>query len=198
AGIGFILANLERTAAKLRKAATHDSLTGCISRGPFEAMLRQARERARREGTALSLLLMDLDHFKQVNDTHGHEGGDEVLRRFAHAVQSRLRASDILGRMGGEEFAVILPATGAAGAAMIAEELRRVTEALDVPAPQGARIAVTVSVGAAAVEAGAAAQAHDALYGQADSALYASKRAGRNRTTSFSACQCEAKAAAPA
>lgn len=182
AGIGFILANLERTAAMLRAAATHDSLTGCINRGPFESMLQNALARARRENGALSLLLMDLDHFKAINDAHGHQAGDEVLRRFAQTMRARLRSSDILGRVGGEEFAVVLPGTGASGALSIAEQLRAAVQAQEICARDGARIALTVSIGVATLDTERATATHEALYRRADEALYAAKLGGRNRT----------------
>ncbi|MEF7612579.1 GGDEF domain-containing protein [Aquincola sp. MAHUQ-54] len=180
AGIGFIVANLERVAKQLREQATYDSLTGCVRRGSFTAMLDKGYGQARRERKPLSLLLMDLDHFKLVNDTHGHHAGDQVLARFAQAVRTRMRAADVLGRMGGEEFALMLPGTDAAGALHVAEELRQTMASLDIPVGAGVPIRVTVSGGVSSLAPGADGDA-SALYRRADEALYASKRAGRNR-----------------
>jgi diguanylate cyclase (GGDEF)-like protein len=178
AGIGFIVANLERTAGQLREQATYDGLTGCLRRSVFTALLEQACRRARRDGQPLALVLMDIDHFKAINDGHGHQAGDHVLQRFAQAVRERLRASDVLGRVGGEEFAVLLPATAADGARHVAEQLREAVQALAVEVGATRPLAVTVSAGVATL--GPADDAA-ALFQSADGALYEAKRAGRNR-----------------
>lgn len=180
AGFGFVLANLERVAHRLRESADHDSLTGCVRRGVFDAMLPHALERARREAAAMSLLIIDLDMFKQVNDAHGHPAGDAVLREFAQAVRVRLRASDVFARLGGEEFAVILPGTDAIGAMRVAEDLRTATEALRIPVPDGTPVHVTISLGVSSAAAVDRALTPEQLYAHADKALYAAKREGRN------------------
>ncbi|UUX94726.1 GGDEF domain-containing protein [Aquabacterium sp. J223] len=178
AGIGFIVANLERTAGQLREQATYDGLTGCLRRSVFTTLLEQACRRARRDGQPLALVLLDIDHFKAINDGHGHQAGDHVLQRFAQAVRERLRASDVLGRVGGEEFAVLLPATSADGARHVAEQLRQAVQALAVEVGASRPLAVTVSAGVALLGATDDAAA---LFQSADAALYEAKRAGRNR-----------------
>jgi diguanylate cyclase (GGDEF)-like protein len=185
AGFGFVLANLERAAARLQHRAAHDSLTSCLNRGSFVELLAHAVERARRDKTPLSLVLMDLDEFKRINDRHGHLAGDAVLRAFAAAARQRLRASDVLGRLGGEEFALLLPATDQPGAWRVAEALREGTAALAVRVPGGPALGVTVSLGVSTLDPGAAGTSEE-LFAQADRALYASKHAGRNRVTQSS------------
>jgi diguanylate cyclase (GGDEF)-like protein len=180
AGFGFLLAHLERTAHQLQVLATIDSLTGCANRGLFDAMLRHAIERSNREGTPMSLVLMDIDHFKQLNDAHGHPAGDTMLRALGAALRLRVRASDVLARTGGEEFAVILANTDAAGSRRAAEELRRTVEALAVTSSRGEPLRVTVSIGVVTHAAGAA-TTPDSLYALADQLLYRAKRAGRDR-----------------
>lgn len=180
AGFGFLVANLERTSARLRDQATYDGLTGCLRRGTFDALLAKACEHALREDEPLSLVLIDLDHFKAVNDTHGHPAGDQVLKEVARALRARLRRSDVLARMGGEEFALLLPCTTAAGALHIAEEVRDTIARLSVQVDEGQPLRVTVSGGIASLLSD---EPRDGLQmvRRADAALYASKHAGRNR-----------------
>jgi len=189
AGFGFVLANFERVARRMEEQASHDALTGCLNRGAADALIEHALQRGQRERSPLALVLMDLDHFKQINDQHGHRMGDEALRRFAEVVRSRLRASDVFVRMGGEEFALLLPGTDAPGARRLAEEVRLAVQAMplqllhDLPAqdprPQGAA-QVTVSLGIA-VSAADHMLTAESLYSRADEALYRAKRGGRNR-----------------
>jgi diguanylate cyclase (GGDEF)-like protein len=127
---------------------------------------------------------MDLDHFKQVNDNHGHRTGDLALQAFAEAVRSRLTRGGRLARMGGEEFGLILPGTDAVGARATAETVRQAVEALDLQDAQGRRVHLTVSAGVA-VSAPGHSRAADfsvgSLYSRADEALYRAKKMGRNR-----------------
>jgi diguanylate cyclase (GGDEF)-like protein len=180
AGIGFVLANLERTAGHLREQATSDGLTGCLRGATFKSILRSAVEHAQRQGEPLALVAIDLDHFKSINDTHGHQIGDEVLQAFAANARQRLRASDVLGRMGGEEFALLLPSTDLNGALHLAEELRKATQDLEVRCANDGRVRVTLSAGVAALARGVDSEA---LYRDADAALYAAKSRGRNRVS---------------
>lgn len=181
AGFGFILAVFERVARQMEDLATHDGLTGCYNRSTTDAMLAHELQRAHRGGAPVAFVLLDLDHFKQVNDRHGHRAGDAVLQAFVEVVRARLRASDVFGRTGGEEFGLVLPATDAAGARWLVEAVRRAVEALEVPAGDGgASVRVTVSAGVAVADA-ASRLSGDRLYGQADQSLYEAKRAGRNR-----------------
>lgn len=180
AGFGFVLAVLERHTERMREMATHDGLTGCLNRITFDTLLVNALQRTRRTGEPLSLVMLDLDHFKGINDTFGHRTGDEVLRRCASTVQAQLRASDVLARVGGEEFAVLLPGTDLQGAAHVAETVRAAVQGLEFENPRGGRICVSVSAGVASTRSPEGPTA-DQLYQSADGALYAAKAAGRNR-----------------
>jgi len=179
-GFGFVLAVFERVAHQMEELANHDGLTGCWNRSATDALLEHELVRARRTDAPVAFALMDLDHFKQVNDQHGHLSGDEVLRKFASVVRSRLRASDVFGRTGGEEFGLVLPGTDSAGALWLLEEIRREVAAMVVTSERGAPLQITVSAGIAVCE-GQASMGGDRLYGQADQALYEAKHAGRNR-----------------
>lgn len=155
-----------------------DALTGLSNRRAIMAELASRFQLAVRYGRPLAVVLCDLDHFKGVNDTHGHPAGDAVLRSFAEVVTQSFREPDLVGRIGGEEFLVLLPETELEGAKVGAERLRRALEATPVDIGTGL-IHVTCSLGVAArreddPEAGA-------LVGRADAALYKAKAAGRNR-----------------
>ena len=180
AGFGFVLAVFERVASQMEEMATRDGLTGCWNRSTTDALLAHELQRAHRAGTPVAFVLLDLDHFKQVNDRHGHRTGDSVLRAFAGAVRRRLRASDVFGRTGGEEFGLVLPDTDVAGARWLVEAVRREVEALQLADDNGAPVQVTVSAGVAVADASSRLSG-DRLYGQADQSLYEAKRAGRNR-----------------
>ncbi|MBP7913746.1 MAG: GGDEF domain-containing protein [Vitreoscilla sp.] len=180
AGWGFVLAGFERTASQLEVLATHDGLTGCVNRRTADAMLSHALARGRRDGSPVALVLIDIDHFKQINDRYGHATGDEALRAFAAAVRLRLRNSDVFGRWGGEEFGLILPATDRPGAMRLAEEVRASVEALELQAPDSGTIAVRMSAGVAIAPSDSELKSAT-LYRLADQALYAAKHQGRNR-----------------
>jgi len=180
AGFGFVLAVFERVASQMEQMTTHDGLTGCWNRSTTDALLAHELQRAHRGGSPVAFVLLDLDHFKQVNDRHGHRTGDAVLRAFADAVRRRLRSSDVFGRTGGEEFGLVLPDTDIAGARWLVEAVRREVEALVVADSDGAPVKVTVSAGVAVADAQSRLSG-DRLYGQADQSLYEAKRAGRNR-----------------
>jgi len=184
AGFGFVLANFERVARRLEQMATHDALSGCVNRGTVDTRLAHALQRGQREGSPVAFAMFDLDHFKRINDRHGHRVGDEMLRQVAATVRARLRASDVFGRVGGEEFALLLPATDLPGACRLAEGVRAAVEALQVPTGEGQAVGVTLSIGVA-VAASDAGLSPDQIYGQADAALYAAKRGGRNRVEAF-------------
>ncbi|WP_280552778.1 sensor domain-containing diguanylate cyclase [Halomonas sp. 25-S5] len=169
----------KRVEHALEQLAQHDPLTGAANRRHFFERAAEELARARRHGDALSLVMLDLDHFKRINDHWGHATGDRVLQAFAAGVRSLLRREDLFGRIGGEEFVVLLPATGLEGALPLAERLRRQTEGLDLE-ENGERVSVTTSAGVATLGAGDAST--DALLQRADEALYAAKRAGRNRS----------------
>jgi diguanylate cyclase (GGDEF)-like protein len=179
AGFGFLLCCLERTARRMELLATHDSLTGCLNRASVETLLEHTLQRAHRDGAPTALALLDIDHFKQVNDRFGHRAGDAVLKAFAQAVRARLRSSDVLGRVGGEEFLLVLPATDAAGALRACENVRAAVAALRVPAGD-AEVGVTVSGGIVIAPSDSGLGA-ERLVGIADEALYRAKADGRDR-----------------
>ncbi|WP_024325877.1 PAS domain-containing protein [Thioalkalivibrio sp. AKL19] len=160
--------------AALEYQAFYDPLTDAANRGHFEALLEQEARRAERYGDSCSLVMLDLDHFKRINDTHGHDIGDEVLRRVVAVAGGRLRQSDVLGRWGGEEFMVLLPSTTAEAACRLAEDLRRQVAALEL----GHVGHVTISLGVAECRRG---EAIKDWIKRADDAMYRAKRSGRNR-----------------
>ncbi|UXI69965.1 GGDEF domain-containing protein [Tahibacter amnicola] len=163
---------------RLRNQATHDHLTGLLNRGAILEALDQEMQRAAREGHHLGVLMVDLDHFKPVNDAHGHPVGDTVLRETARRMQSSLRPYDRIGRYGGEEFLVVVPGEPPAVITEIAERIRLAVAADAVTTAVG-DIAVTVSIGVATSNGSACEAGH--LVGVADDALYRAKAAGRNR-----------------
>ncbi|RMD78410.1 MAG: sensor domain-containing diguanylate cyclase, partial [Gammaproteobacteria bacterium] len=170
--------NLER----LQRLGLTDTLTGVSNRRYFEQRLREELERAGRSGEPLSCLLVDVDHFKRVNDTHGHLTGDAVLREVAALLRGQLRGSDVLARYGGEEFAALLPRSGPRQAREVAERMRRAVAAGRYTAPSGEPFPVTVSIGAATYEPARGPVPDGALLvGRADRALYEAKAGGRNR-----------------
>jgi diguanylate cyclase (GGDEF)-like protein/PAS domain S-box-containing protein len=171
---------LARANHDLAARANTDPLTGVGSRHAFEACVGRAIESARAGTEPFALLMLDLDRFKEINDLHGHVAGDAVLRTLARRWAGRIRTSDLLARVGGEEFCVVLPGTDAAGAFAIAEALRAATGGELVSIGDGLALKATVSIGVAAVARGERADLEGLLRG-ADSALYAAKRAGRNR-----------------
>ena len=165
---------------RLSREARVDELTGLANHRHFQEVLAAETERMRRFRRSLALVLIDIDHFKAVNDTHGHQQGDEVLRHVAGALRRVSRATDTPARYGGEELAVVLPDTDLDGAFAAGEHVRREVESLRVPQATGAPLQVTVSVGVAAATARHTEGA--ALIAAADAALYDAKRGGRNRT----------------
>lgn len=167
-----------RMQEKLETLATIDGLTGAFNRSHFMNLFNQEVKRTVRYEQKLSVLAFDLDFFKNVNDTYGHHGGDLVLRAFTEVVKKELRESDFLGRLGGEEFCVVLVQTGKDGALLLAERLRHVTQAMRVSC-DGASIQVTVSIGVAEWSKGDL-ETEDILK-RADRALYAAKEGGRNQ-----------------
>jgi diguanylate cyclase (GGDEF)-like protein len=178
AGFGFVLANFERMASQMRKLASVDGLTGAVNHNTTVSLLAHAMERGRREGQPVGFVMLDLDHFKRVNDRHGHAVGDQVLKAVAACTRSRLRGSDVLGRLGGEEFGLVLPATGAAGAKHLAEQVRLAVEALELQGDGGMPLRVTLSAGVAEA---AKSDTPETLMHLADKALYQAKQKGRNR-----------------
>ena len=182
---------LERAVRELSELATRDGLTGLYNRRFFDEVLEREWRRLTRTRSPLSLVLLDIDHFKEFNDRYGHQKGDEALAAVARVVKSGVkRTSDVGARYGGEEFALVLPETAAAGARGVAEriamEIRELGIRNEGSNAQGARSLLTVSLGVATVvpSAGTVPQT---LLAMADEALYRSKREGRNRITEASA-----------
>jgi diguanylate cyclase (GGDEF)-like protein len=164
----------------VERQAVTDELTGLANVRAFTSILDRELERSRRFETPLGLLMMDLDDFKLVNDTYGHQQGDEVLAQVASVLRDHSRELDTAARYGGEEMAVVLPQTGVEGAEMLAERIREAVEALRVPRVRGGGVLrVTASFGVASVPD--AASDRDSLVAAADAALYRAKRGGKNR-----------------
>lgn len=163
---------------KLLKMAITDELTGLVNRRYFMGRLLHEYERTKRYESVFTVLMIDLDYFKKINDTYGHQAGDTVLRAVSDAMKLSLRLSDIVGRIGGEEFAVILPETEISSAIIIAERLRKRVEALDIP-HKDCSIKITISVGASASSMDDL--SIDDVLQRSDSALYRAKENGRNR-----------------
>lgn len=173
--------NLE---SKARQAAS-DALTGLPNRRAFDKQFNAEFKRARRFGEELSLLLIDVDHFKSINDQHGHLVGDEVLRALATVLRAHLpREFDILARCGGEEFAAVLPHTDRDGAFVIAERLRAGLAAEPIPTLSGSLpITVSIGIGSLSNRTGSDQLTTHDVFDEADRCLYESKRQGRNRVT---------------
>jgi len=186
AAAGVILAALSERLARrtfrleleLEVLATRDSLTGVNNRRSFMQQAEHELERTRRNGRPVSLLMLDIDRFKSINDTHGHPMGDEVIRTLARTCQGALRSVDVLGRLGGEEFAIVLPETHAEGALRVAERLRQLIAETSVPLEAGGALTFTVSMGVAEWRPG---EGLDHLLSRGDQALYAAKNTGRNK-----------------
>jgi two-component system cell cycle response regulator len=167
---------LRDQSAEFARMSRIDALTGLYNRRHLEERLREADSAGLRHGRDLSVVMVDIDHFKQVNDTQGHQGGDDVLREFTQRLQAQVRGEDVAGRWGGEEFLVILPETDIDGATTLAERIR--ASVASAPFTHGPhRFVVTISAGCAAGAAGDT----DELVRRADVALYRAKAEGRNR-----------------
>jgi diguanylate cyclase (GGDEF)-like protein len=180
----------ERT-AELELLARTDPLTGLANRRAFMETGSRELARARRYRSELALLMIDIDHFKAINDTHGHHNGDLVLNSLAAVSRATLREIDLPSRLGGEEFAVLLPQTSCAQAAIAAERLRAALAADRVVLPNGSVIQYTVSIGISCL--GEQTADLESLLTQSDRALYQAKRGGRNRVA---LCAVEAVCAA--
>jgi len=176
-GFGFLLMCKQRNDAAMKRLASTDDLTGLLNRREFLARADAARMLALRQRQPIALLMLDIDHFKQLNDRFGHATGDEALLLFARTTDGILREHDILGRMGGEEFALALPGTDLAGAMQAAERLRQATMEIHL-LTCGNNYTMTVSIGLVVIESN---EDLPAALARADRGLYAAKRNGRNR-----------------
>jgi two-component system cell cycle response regulator len=183
--IAFIVGALWEQRRALMEQAMTDPLTGAFNRRYMDACLATAIERRRRTGEPASLLMIDVDHFKRINDRHGHLAGDEVLRLVARRIGGAVRGSDVAARYGGEEFVILLPATGREAGGLLAERIRRAVadEPFEITG-SALPLPVTVSIGVAEHHDVAGTDdldvAAEQLLARADTALYEAKAAGRN------------------
>jgi diguanylate cyclase (GGDEF)-like protein len=163
---------------ELRQLATTDPLTGASNRRHFIEQAAEELDRSRRYGFRIAMLMLDIDHFKTINDNHGHNVGDEVLKSIVACCHRELRSSDLFGRFGGEEFAAVLVETNREAAENTCRRLLRAIAGLAIGTPRG-EVAVTVSIGLTLLAADD--RSLDPLLKRADDALYEAKRSGRNR-----------------
>ncbi|MCK9984314.1 MAG: hypothetical protein AzoDbin1_00786 [Azoarcus sp.] len=169
----------------LRQLAQVDALTGIANRRYLIERAEQERRRAERFGQPLALLMVDIDHFKSINDEHGHAVGDQTIRMVAQTCAGSVREIDIVGRYGGEEFVIVLPGTLPEGARELADRLRQQIAAIEIAGADGMPVAVTVSIGFAGFEAG---DKLEQLLAAADAALYRAKGLGRNCVVAVTDC----------
>ena len=174
------LAGIQNVIDGLCSLSSCDALTGLANRRQFLSVLAQELDRVLRTGAPMSLLLADVDHFKQVNDSFGHLAGDNVLQALAHRVRDSIRPMDSAARYGGEEFGVILPNCLPVHAERVAERIRKDIAKTPIALPDGHLISVTISIGGACVAPWQAISI-ETLFSNADAQLYRAKRAGRNR-----------------
>ena len=176
--LSVVVGQLSDAREELERLASVDFLTGLRNRRCFSEKMRLELTRLERYGTPFSLILFDIDDFKCINDTHGHNVGDDVLQALGRLAADTVRATDEAYRIGGEEFAVVLSETRGERAMILSERLREGTAQLAVPLPDGGTVGLTISLGV--VEAWAGAHVDRDIFAAADNALYAAKRAGKN------------------
>src|SRR5262249_26018815 len=169
-------------ADQLEQLAIHDAMTGVYNRRHFMALAEAEWVRYQRYGRQMSLVMLDIDFFKKVNDTYGHAAGDRVIIQVADICRTNKRASDVLARIGGEEFVLLLPETDSAGARIQAERLRELVSEWAI-AIEGGSVAVTVSVGVSEIRRDMTGIKE--LLREGDTALYEAKHTGRNRVCLF-------------
>lgn len=170
-------AELKKSVSAIREMAIRDDLTNCFNRRHLMELVEYEKNRSERTGTAFSVIMADIDHFKNVNDTYGHQIGDQVLRGFAATIREALRSTDFCGRYGGEEFLIVLTLTNLGGAKVFAERLRHLVETSPFADPEKG-IRVTVSLGLAERQP---LEDPEKTIQRADQALYKAKSKGRNR-----------------
>jgi diguanylate cyclase (GGDEF)-like protein len=167
---------------QLQDMASHDPLTRVLNAGAYYRACDQQIHASQRANQPFAVLFIDLDHFKSINDTYGHAVGDDVLRAVAQTLQSSVRRSDVVGRIGGEEFSVFLPNTQLPGAQQLAETLRVAVESIHIEV-DGVRLKITASIGVAVKRFEQ--ETMQAIQQHADQAMYEAKRGGRNRVSTF-------------
>ena len=178
-GIAEDITEKKRLEGELHRLATQDPLTQCSNRRFFFEQAQEAFAYARQNGGPLAFLLLDIDDFKHINDRHGHQMGDQVLAQVAHAATNALRAGDLFGRIGGEEFAAVFPGCESSLAEQIAARLQREIQRLAFCGADGQEFRVTASQGLTTLRAGD--EQLDLLFARADAAMYRAKREGKNR-----------------
>jgi diguanylate cyclase (GGDEF)-like protein/PAS domain S-box-containing protein len=178
-GIGTDVTQRKKAEQRLTELATRDELTGLFNRRKIMEILKMEIDRVARYHEPLTLCLVDIDHFKQVNDVHGHNAGDIVLKRIADAIREGIRKTDSVGRYGGEEFCIVLPHTAIPQARLILERLRQTISSMTFLLDSGAGIRITISLGLAQYTFGI--RETRQLINIADTALYRAKQSGRNR-----------------
>jgi diguanylate cyclase (GGDEF)-like protein len=182
-GLTLLAEGFQSMHARLAEQVGSDALTGCLNRRSFEARLKADLRAARRRGSSVAIAAVDLDHFKEINDTRGHPTGDVVLQQIAAIMKATARDTDAVARYGGDEFIVILPDTGWQGALTFADRLRRRVDDYTFGPPNTPALGVTISVGVA-LGRGSDGVSTESLLQEADAALYRAKTAGRNRVFS--------------
>jgi diguanylate cyclase (GGDEF)-like protein len=172
---------LEAANSELRRLATTDALTNVANRRHFTDALREALDECTKIGTPVTLLLLDVDHFKNINDSYGHAIGDDVLKVIADRIARSVRDVDLVGRIGGEEFAILLPDTVEMHGMEVAERLRRCLSDAPLTCPNGLVLNISASFGGTTTQAGIVVPNPDLFLSQADRAMYHAKYGGRNR-----------------
>ncbi len=180
---GFDISRHKELEGQLRELATRDALTGLLNRRAFMEGGTALFDHCRRHAQPCTVLMIDIDHFKNINDQHGHQAGDEALRACARAIGSALRDADLLGRLGGEEFAALLPHSTTDSAFKIAERIRLALAQMPLASPRGAPLSITVSIGMAQMAPGH--PGIEPLLADADRALYRAKATGRNKVLAY-------------
>ena len=178
-GINDMAGKLDDIYSELRKSSYRDSLTGCHNRRKLDEDILAAYSLANRSDEKLAVLMLDLDYFKRINDTYGHAAGDSVLLTIAEIIRSQLRKHEFLYRYGGEEFVIILPATNASDAIILAERIRTSVANKKMDVGSSSPVTITVSIGIA--DNSRADTSIKDMINLADQALYAAKEEGRNR-----------------
>jgi diguanylate cyclase (GGDEF)-like protein len=181
--VGWVGRRIEHNERRLEQLATVDQLTGLYNYRMYHSILSTEIARAQRHGHPLSVLMLDIDHFKRINDNYGHVAGDRVLERLGLLLKESVRSENMVCRYGGEEFAIIVPEIGAEAAGEMAERLREIVEQTNFDDGKDHKFKITISIGVAAFPESAGTL--EQLTKSADIALYAAKEGGRNRVLQY-------------